>query len=429
MTRPDTPHSHRTGYTLVEILVASTLALMLMGSVIAMFATFGDSVTGSRSMLESADRLRLAQSRLQMDLAGVTATVSPSLRPEDNQGYFEYIEGPAMCEASGSSEIAVNIDDGGGIDLTVGDFDDILMFTTRSTGEPFVGRYYDPATGDNVPIESDVAEVAWFLRGRTLHRRVLLVAPNVTLSFTATPYYAHYDISARVRNGVLFPNTLGNLTQRENRFAHPYIASPDNFPYDVRQWHWIYASTYFPTLPTLQECTSAGWTTEQPPQTHPLANPLDMWAGSVMPDNAFGSGIRISDDVILTNVIGFDVKAWDPTAPNVSGGLGAYVDLGYLNDPTSRFSHVGQPQSQLAGSANTARVYDTWSTAYYDDSWNDGLDNGASGPNGIVDDDSEKLYPPPYPVPLRGIQVKIRVFEPDSRQVREVTVEHEFLPR
>jgi len=148
-----------------------------------------------------------------------------------------------------------------------------------------------------------------------------------------------------------------------------------------------------------------------------------------MPDNAFGSGIRISDDVILTNVIGFDVKAWDPTAPNVSGGLGAYVDLGYLNDPTSRFSHVGQPQSQLAGSANTARVYDTWSTAYYDDSWNDGLDNGASGPNGIVDDDSEKLYPPPYPVPLRGIQVKIRVFEPDSRQVREVTVEHEFLPR
>ena len=36
---------------------------------------------------------------------------------------------------------------------------------------------------------------------------------------------------------------------------------------------------------------------------------------------------------------------------------------------------------------------------------------------------------PPYPYPLRGIQVKIRVFEPDSRQVREVTVVQDFLPQ
>jgi len=33
----------------------------------------------------------------------------------------------------------------------------------------------------------------------------------------------------------------------------------------------------------------------------------------------------VADDIILTNVIGFDVKAWDPLA---NGGAGAYVDLG-----------------------------------------------------------------------------------------------------
>jgi hypothetical protein len=49
--------------------------------------------------------------------------------------------------------------------------------------------------------------------------------------------------------------------------------------------------------------------------------------------------------------------------------------------------------------------------------------------NGVVDDDVEKLTSPPYPHPLRGIQVKIRVFEPDSRQIREVTVVQEFLPQ
>ncbi len=39
---------------------------------------------------------------------------------------------------------------------------------------------------------------------------------------------------------------------------------------------------------------------------------------------------------------------------------------------------------------------------------------------------SETRPLPPYPIPLRGIQVKIRVFEPDSRQfvpLRELSAE------
>ena len=48
---------------------------------------------------------------------------------------------------------------------------------------------------------------------------------------------------------------------------------------------------------------------------------------------------------------------------------------------------------------------------------------------GIVDDAGEMETSPPYPVPLRAIQVKIRVYEPDSRQIREVTVVQDFLPK
>jgi len=39
------------------------------------------------------------------------------------------------------------------------------------------------------------------------------------------------------------------------------------------------------------------------------------------------------------------------------------------------------------------------------------------------------MAPQPYSAPplgLRGIQIKIRVFEPDSRQIREVTIIHDF---
>ena len=422
--QPHLASARQAGYTLVEILVATTLALLLMAGVITMFGNVGESITNSRAMLESADRLRLAEARLQMDLAGITATVAPPLKPENNEGYFEYIEGPVGTSSNmiAPSDVAVNSDDGVA-DQTVGDFDDILMFTTRSTGRPFVGRYY---SSGQTTIESDVAEVAWFVRGNKLHRRVLLVAPNVALDSGQTPFYHYNDISARVRDGVLTPNTLGNLTLREYRFAHP----SGSFPNDARSWAWQASSNTFPTLPTMAECTYSNWTTETSVSLPlPQVSPLDMWTNSVLPVDAYAAGgSRVADDVILTNVIGFDVKAWDPVQNEYMDLGHGYQGLIYSTDLANGLSHLGNYNSQLHAFAGTypSRVYDTWSVTYYGPNWNDGLDSNS---NGVVDDAGEIANPPPYPIPLRGIQVKIRIFEPDSRQVREVTVEQDFLPR
>ena len=217
---------------------------------------------------------------------------------------------------------------------------------------------------------------------------------------------------------------------------------------------------------------------------------------------------RVADDVILTNVIGFDVKAWDPqaiviqrtdnntTPPTVSvvlpgdqgyydayvnygptvsnvtysfASYGAYVDVGnpWVTPNPNPYNYIGGVFSgagSMVGSyipsggtsylgAHLPGVYDTWSTHYENAGTftndpragraNNGFDDGtnayydpvlatnvpAQGTDGVVDDAAEKLTSPPYPYPLRGIQVKIRVFEPDSRQVREVTVVQDFLPQ
>ena len=164
------------GYTLIEILVATTLSLLLLGAVVAMFGTVGGAITDSRSMLEVADRLRLAGERLQMDLAGVTVTMNPPRDPANNEGYFEYIEGPVATAAT-AQPVAVNTDNGS---------------QPRPDGRRF-RRHPDVHHPQHRPavrgafrgtqtIQSDVAEVAWFVRGRTLHRRVLLVAPGADRS-------------------------------------------------------------------------------------------------------------------------------------------------------------------------------------------------------------------------------------------------------
>ncbi len=419
-------------FTLVEIMVTLALSLLLLAAVISMFGKVSEGIGDSRSLLEMADRLRLAEERLQLDLAGVTVTMNPPRNPANNEGYFEYLEGPATVTGTGGSltvPAAVNSDTGNA-DPTVGDFDDILMFTTRSSGQPFVGKL-----GGN-PVQSQVAEVAWFVRGHTLHRRVLLVMPSANLSAVTSPtgYYASYDISARWNSTTLkmVPNTLATLTDRKYRFAHP------NYSRDY--WLWTYKgdpnNRQFPTLPTLNECSASNWSTEQYGGTATLtwaasgASAPDFWTnvpGHCVTDNALmAGGTRVSDDIILNNVIGFDVKGWDPVRK-------MYVDLGDqgAGGAANGLGHYG---NSLQGSPTTAKIYDTWSTTLfyvgasgnYSDRASNGLDDDG---NGIVDDDGEKWNPVPYPVPLRGIQVKIRVFEPDSKQIREVTVVQDFLPQ
>ncbi len=335
--RGNTSRIARRGYTLVEILVATTLTLVLMFAVVQIFAMIGDSVSDSRAILEMNDRVRAAKTRLQMDLGGLTVVPLPP-RDEEGDGYVEIIEGEVMLPPSSGTlptAVAENLDDGTP-DTTVGDFDDVLMFTTRDTRTPFI-------RDDGTQTETDVAEVAWYVHGNRLYRRVRALPRD---------------------------RTLTDLTRRENRTR------------------LVTRAGGFPGLVTL------------PPLT-----PRDFWTREANNVEAGGFSIR-TDEVILNNVIGFDVKVFDPV-------VGDYVDLGYAGhaweNRTSPFSHTGHSNSGLAG----RRIYDTWSASYVDNP-------SAEYPNPI---------PPPYPAALRGIQVKIRVFEPDSGLIREVTVVQDFLPR
>jgi hypothetical protein len=349
--------------------------------------------------------------------------------------------------------------------------DDVLMFTVRSRGEPFVGKFFDTTLNRATTTESQVAEVIYFcapaynstgvqtdatlyldagtpIRTATLYRRVLLVNPGLAQSpeFNSIPvntvYYDRYDVSARIGQTdggaqKLVPNSLGDLTKREFRFAHLGAAYPAVFPFDV-------ATTM--------------------PGTHPLVSPN----GALTPF----SNERLSDDVLLTNVLSFDVQVYDPGAavratstaalappdPGLAGAGnvgGAYADLG-SNYPDASGTNIALFNLALPGATVLTPVipaaafpyavvgnpstYDTWSLHYENNGIDDdgdgkidegtnGLDDDTAGAGfGIVDDAGEMETRTPFPAQLRGVRITIRVYEPSSQQVRQMTVVGDFLP-
>ena len=492
------------GLTLVEMLVSLVCVIMLMFAYTQLFSSVGTRITDARSMIDLTNRMRTASNRLRTDLAGHTCDLIPwQIRIG---GYFEYIEGP-LHDKPGENGLpddptSAQADES----KFLGDTDDVLMFTVRSKDGSFSGRYTD-STGTPQTVQSPVAEVVWFLRPTlisggttiatpptfTLYRHTYLVMPTYQgnpTSITATPsgalmlppasFYQNNDISVHydIVGAKLVANTLSDLTKRECRFGHAFIDNPglaNGFPHRV-----------------------------DPAYLLPFGGSLSGGTYSTTAINA-----RYGEDVVLTNVVGFDVQAWDPTAPvytaatspavavspsdpgfqpaltgtapsfNVPGSLGAFVDLNWagvgfglgsiptINYPNtstsvtmSPFYSRGNPKSQLITIGSTPTyflnnwlfddsldanklpnyatfgcvpaTYDTWSTHYEHDGLDqdgDGNnDNASSGFLGSPTVSSNTETSPPYPVPLRGIKITIRCYEPDSRQMHETSVVESFVP-
>lgn len=428
----------RRGITLVEMLVALAVTLLMMGAVVTVFGFIGERVTDSRAMIETADRVRSAGHRLREDLTSMTVDAIPWQRPEEGTGYLEILEGPARDARDASGTYAAP----NSPQAMVGDTDDLLMFTVRSHGEPYRGKF------GNTIIESNTAEVVWFLQPTvgivtnpptySLCRRQMLIVPAGVLGANApldATFYELYDISARVdqhRSGSIrrSANTLGDLTKRESRFLH----------------NKIYANAL--------ASGTAGLGYPWPVRYQPNAPPLPPFSAD-----------RQGEDVVLTNVLSFDVQVFDPNvemrttgsaiveptdpgyrnapANNTNPARGAYIDLGDATLPLTIFGAL-PPNSPAAVKSLLApqgsflySTYDTWSfhyehdgvqqTTFGPDKGTNGLDDNAMANPG-VDDMSERETSPPYPYPLRGLRVKIRVYESTSKQVRETTIVQSFVP-
>ena len=320
----------RRGMTLVEMLVAVTATLLIMAAVAQAFSAFGSAISGGRSVLELDARMRTAAWRLRNDLAGATARPVPPLNPAAGEGYLEIIEGPATDYRTTGLVMTTGT-------TVSGDHDDALLLTTRSQETPFIGRA--PGTGSAIDdtFESTLAEVCWFARATpatanpvtyTLYRKQMLVMgyvgtdPFTTARGNTLPWAAiggswsgyfnsPCDVSARLEltssGTTLYPNTLADLTRRENRFLHnpAGVTGMTNYPFEF-----------------------AGG-------NHQSTTPTD--------GLFFDTAQRQGEDVVLTNVLSFDVRVFDPGVPvyaTVNGSALVPGDPGFTNSPVASGGYV-----------------------------------------------------------------------------------------
>src|SRR5947209_951542 len=115
---------HRRGLSLMELLIATTISIMVMGATVTLFGVVGERINGGRAMIEVADRLRSTQSLLHHDLRGVTVSFLPWEQASAGNGYFEILKGPATNNPATSNRDSLP----GSANVTLGYTQDVLMF-------------------------------------------------------------------------------------------------------------------------------------------------------------------------------------------------------------------------------------------------------------------------------------------------------------
>ena len=270
----------RSALTLIEILIALTMTLIVLGTMMTAFKYASEEMQNGRAMIELSNRTRTVEDYLRADLASITVEPRVHTGATEPNGYFEIIEGPVRDTTPGINNAA---------DSYLGDCDDIIAFTSRSSdGVLFRGRFKTVIANTQAAVadmtlnatsieESSLAEIVWFTTVNDnedgpispqaataanfvdfddsirVHRRQLLIRPDLAGYDPNLPgpvgvpnlptgqlanelsgaevnnFIRNNDISVRVVQGAvqgatgsfdIFANDLQDLAVRANRFAH-----------------------------------------------------------------------------------------------------------------------------------------------------------------------------------------------------------------
>ena len=489
-----TGRQRRDGLSLIEVLVALSMTLIVLVAMTQAFKFASGEMTKGRASVELINKLRVVEDLLRSDLRSLTVDVVPHHNlSSEPKGYFEITDGRAVDvnyipNQFGVLPTAVNVQRSI-LNLAMGDYDDIIAGTIKSSSVPFRGRNGGGAE------ESSLAEVIWFtvpndLDGDnfvdatervTLYRRLLIIKPSLGMLIpepVTTPagiyanetaatnalivFLENNDISARVQfvtgtGWVVFANSLESLTDRGNRFFAAAQGLPipgtvyraallvrrstdqqDIIMSDVAAFD---VKVFDPTEPIATTTLIGGeaFTTASDSDLNLISTQA---SGAAFSGEAGYTSLNIGGTFVdLGKGSGVGVLGLRPFGYNLPA-LG-YPAAAFGISPRQNFVDVYYDTGTIGYERNNADDGDPTGNSGLIDEGGDGIDNDGDGEvdeiaswpdtdgDGVFEagevDLGEREIPAPYNVGIRGIKISVRGIEPLTNQVSQVTVEESFL--
>lgn len=387
--RPLRSLTPRRGFTLVELMVATALVIVILTILAVAFGAATDSLRGLKSTGDMAERLRTATVKLRTDLTA---------------RHFDGGDSPDWLSVS---------------DLRY----DRLTPGGREAAPP-KGGYFRIEQGSGSIYEGPGADGKWSTR-----------ATNHALEFTVYRRGTSAD-DLFVVDATGWPTAVGEsdvpLAAGQSAFhwarVRWQLANPTVGPDGVTTWT-LYRNTrvLHPQSGTAVAATAAdvvSFTPAATPTAHSLTDVADPTTRLGAPIAPFAPGsARFGDDIVLTNVTSFQVKAaWnagsgvrpprdqagnalftDRRVPNP--GVGNPIVDGSVGGTLTNTDYPFDDLPQVAENTTLTgqRVFDTWSAGQA--GW-----NTPGGANSL-----------PLRIRVTAVQITIRIHDPKTQQSRQVT--------
>jgi hypothetical protein len=294
------------------------------------------------------------------------------------------------------------------------DSDDVLQFTTnlKSHHQRWnqLSNYYglapasfsandidfDDGNPGNSSTDSTMAEITYFLRHGTLYRQVQLLRepliprtdtivtedaaqPPITYLRDSVSYYKNFGLSAHYNSdyqaagqftsnsAVYFNTSLSNNTDINSALGKP----------EYRTGFYRDGSPLEFAINTSNEDIFIGRFTREEQSHNDFQYPASSATKAQLLENhsktdfeqygylsRFKDGPLIGSDILLTNVVSFDVQVWDNDlevfdTSGTSIGFGAFANVGHANS-TGQFRQSNCVNTGYGPTVATNRIYDTW---------------------------------------------------------------------
>lgn len=457
----------RRGFTLIELMVSVTLAVIILGMFALLYKWCTETYSMQRGNRRNDQRSRQLSIILRADIKArsfrkvvpfVPGQTTPGL--PDRRGYFSISENDpgngtddvlAFTVVTPSGQMPYS---GRTVVLrAAGDMTDAGTYLRANVNQP---EFDDGNISRNGVGSSRAIEVAYFMRhGRLYRRRLLIREPyddegtgaqpdeitgdysvNVTAGGSGLFWrdfdYSAYHKSNGTNTGVKFHSIADSL-----RNANPPAKIDDDFGFPrfslgippLRFGYSLNRPASVQLLPReYDSSTPPKWIgrfliheTAHSRFGYPGVGSNDPHIQNITASNgvvpAYNSTFRRSEDVIMENVHEFDVKVWDDP-------IQKFVDLGHSetdgNGNPAGFYH--RSKNMRSTTDTTWNRFDTWHPFKRGDGENP-LGNPpfkAGGTNAGLDTPEER--------PLRAIQITIRFYDVPTKKMRQVTIVETLTP-